>query len=92
MSSLPLPQCPVVGPASFPLAKFSFATVSGEGVKPIPWTHIPDKGHLFAVFEGNGLPEQNGGTEENSRFKVLAERDIVVGGCPPSHQTKSDSR
>ncbi len=78
MSSQALSQRPPVGPASFPLSKFSFATVSGELVKPIPWTHISDKGHLFAVFENVAMQKYNGEVEESSQFKVLAEPDVMV--------------
>ena len=71
-------QLPVVGPASFPLSKFSFATVSGEYVKPIPWTHVSDRGHLFAVFETVSLSKHNGTNYEKSQFKVLAEAEVMV--------------
>lgn len=69
---------PLVGPESFPLSKFSFATVSGELVRPIPWTHISDKGHLFAVFENVATAKRDGKVEGKSQFKVLAEAEILV--------------
>lgn len=78
MSSQTFLQRPPVCPASFPLSKFSFATVSGELVKPIPWRHIPDKGHLFAVFENVTTTKRDGEVEEKSLFKVLAEAEILV--------------
>ncbi len=79
MSCKPSLQHPVVGPSTFPLSKFSFATVSGELVKPIPWTHIPDKGHLFAAFETVAVSDYSGKVDEKSQFKVLAEPEILVG-------------
>jgi hypothetical protein len=78
MSSSTLSQPSAIGPASFSLSKFSFATVSGELVKPIPWTHISDKGHLFAVFEQVAMPEYNGKVTEKSQFKVLADPEVMV--------------
>jgi hypothetical protein len=71
-------QRPTAGPATFPLSKFSFATVSGKLVKPIPWTHISDKGHLFAVFETVTVLKYNGEVTEKSLFKVLAEPEVLV--------------
>lgn len=68
-----------LGPTSFPLSKFSFATVSGDLVRPIPWTHVSDKGHLFAIFEQVTVPKYDGQAEEKSQFKVLAEPEIMVG-------------
>lgn len=78
MSSHTFSQRPLVRPTSFPLSKFSFATVSGELVKPIPWTHISDKGHLFAVFENVATMKRDVESEEKSQFKVLAEAEILV--------------
>jgi hypothetical protein len=86
MSSQALPQLSAVGPTSFPLSKFSFATVSGELVKPIPWTHISDKGHLFAVFENVFLPKYDGIFEDKSQFKVLAEPELLVRDAPRSRE------
>jgi hypothetical protein len=60
------------------LSKFSFATVSGKLVKPIPWTHVPDKGNLFAVFETVTVSKYNGEVDEKSLFKVLAEPEVLV--------------
>ncbi len=79
MSSKSSSQHPVVGPSTFSLSKFSFATVSGELVKPIPWTHIPDKGHLFAAFETVAVSDHSGNVKEKSQFKVLAEPEVLVG-------------
>jgi hypothetical protein len=87
MSSHSLSQRPVIGPASFPLSKFSFATVSGEFVKPIPWKHISDKGHLFAVFEDVSIAN-NGGVEEKSQFRVLAEPEVMVRLRPLDQRDK----
>lgn len=78
MSSQDSSQRAVVGPASFQLSKFSFATVSGELVKPIPWMHISDQGHLFAVFENVTMPKYNGCIEEKSQFKVLVGPEVMV--------------
>lgn len=78
MSFSASPTRPVAGPSCFPLAKFSFATVSGDFVRPIPWTHIPDKGHLFAVFENISLAKHDGNAEHKSQFKVLAEPELMV--------------
>ncbi|KAF7513180.1 hypothetical protein GJ744_010576 [Endocarpon pusillum] len=77
MSSKLLSQHPVIGPSTFPLSKFSFATVSGELVKPIPWTHIPDKGHLYAVFETVAVSDYSGRVDEKGQFKVLAEPEVL---------------
>ena len=81
MSSQASLQRPGLGPTSFPLSKFSFATVSGDLVKPIPWTHLSDRGHLFAIFEQVTIPKFNGEVEEKSQFKVLAEPEVMVGIC-----------
>lgn len=79
MSSQALLQRPALGPTSFPLSKFSFATVSGELVKPVPWMHLSDKGHLFAAFEQITQPECDGEVEQKSQFKVLAGPEVMVG-------------
>jgi hypothetical protein len=68
----------MTGPMSFSLSKFSYATVSGEYIKPIPWTHISDRGHLFAVFETITIPRYSAGMEEKGQFKVLAGQDMLV--------------
>lgn len=47
-------------------------------MKPIPWTHIPDKGNLFAVFENVVVSKFNGEVDEKSQFKVLAEPEVLV--------------
>lgn len=78
MSYPAFPKPPGPGPSCFPLAKFSFATVSGEFIKPIPWTHVSDRGHLFAVFENVSLPKHEGEVEDKSQFRVLAEPEVMV--------------
>lgn len=51
-------------------------------MKPIPWTHISDKGHLFAVFETVAKQKYDGEFEEKRQFKVLAEPEVMVRRCP----------
>lgn len=67
-----------VGPTCFPLAKFSHATVSGDLVKPIPWIHLSDKGHLHAVFEEDSRPSQLDNANGNTQLKILADPEVLV--------------
>lgn len=90
MSSESSSQRLVIGPVSFPLSKFSFATVSGELVKPIPWTHISDKGDLFATFENVAAQRYNDEAEEKTLFKVVAGCEVMVCLWPLSQPETSN--
>jgi hypothetical protein len=78
MSSLRSSEKSEIGSTSFSLAKFSYATVSGELVKPIPWTHISDKGQLFAIFANSRTPKHNAVSEQKSTLKVIAQPEVLV--------------
>ena len=69
-----------IGPETFPLSKFSFATVSSESTAPLPWKHIPDNGALFAVFDTGRLHQSDGVIEEYSELKIVhgAERLVLM--------------
>ncbi|OAP62051.1 hypothetical protein AYL99_04254 [Fonsecaea erecta] len=64
-------------PLCLPLAKFSYATVSGEGVAPIPWLHIGNKKALFAIFETSPVQLEDGRIEQRQKFKVLQDPEVM---------------
>lgn len=62
--------------ACLPLSKLSYATTSGVNIKPVPWQHVSDRGHLFAVF--SDLPVVEGESGEKRHFKVLSGPTVMV--------------
>ncbi|KIW14902.1 hypothetical protein PV08_07687 [Exophiala spinifera] len=64
-------------PLCLPLFKFSYATVSAEGVAPIPWIHISGKNRLFAVFETISVQVEDGRFEDRQMFKVLQDPEVM---------------
>lgn len=67
-----------VGPLCLPLAKFSYATVSDDKLRPIPWTHLSSKSHLFAVFETTRTQNSQGHITDQRIFKVMQDPNIMV--------------
>ena len=72
---------PSLGPLSLPLSKFSYATVAEDTIAPIPWIHLSTRGDLFAVFETIRVHHSSETIQEQSRFKVLKDPEMMVRIC-----------
>jgi hypothetical protein len=67
-------------PISFPLSKFSYATVLEGTTAPIPWTHISSKGGLSAVFQIAPEQDPQGLGQDRRMFKVVNGTEVMVKG------------
>lgn len=72
--SASLPSSPIC----LPLQKFSTAIVPRNSVGPLPWTHLPSHGNLFAIFDTVRTVRSDGRTTDSKRFKILQDPDVLV--------------
>ena len=67
-----------MGPLCLPLVKYSYATVSDNKPRPIPWTHLSSRSNLFAVFENMRFQNSQGQVTDQRVFKVMQDPNIMV--------------
>ena len=66
------------GRLSLPLSKFSYATVHGESITPIPWIHLGKENNMFAVFETQPTEDAVGQLRDQRKFKVVQGPHVLV--------------
>jgi hypothetical protein len=61
-----------------PLSKFSYATVHGESITPIPWIHLGRTNNLFAIFTTQRIDDGRGQLRDLKKFRVLQDPQVLV--------------